>query len=219
MKLSDLANPEYIKAVRDTFEVLSFASTPILAILAWKGLKQIRVTRDVARITARRESFRLATERCEQFASVILPASEAVDQVFEQKKFSQFQKIIVEENDKGISISWKDSRKWLDELSKNGDSVYRLANLLEGFALWFTCGIADENVAFRPCGSSFCGMVKQILPMLVMENKRNKTYSHTLRLYVAWRDKIKIEKNQAKQQELEMERKSLKVENIKPIGA
>ena len=61
--MSDQVSPEYFKAFRDTLEVVNFMATPVLAWLAWKGLKQIKVTRDIAKMQAQRESFRLATER------------------------------------------------------------------------------------------------------------------------------------------------------------
>jgi hypothetical protein len=44
------------------------SATPVLAFLAYKSLKQIKITRDIARMQAQRESFRLATEKSELFA-------------------------------------------------------------------------------------------------------------------------------------------------------
>lgn len=216
--MSDPTTPDYFKVVRDSLEVVSFITAPILAWLAFKALAQIKVARDIARMQAQRESFRLATERCEQFAKEILPLVAEVGKLIEQKKLQDLQKVTVTETPGSISIDWKEGPKWMDELNKSGPAAWKLANQLEGWSMWFTCQIADEGIAFRPCGVSFCVAVRKILPLLVVTNGRDKLFTHTLRLYTTWRDKIEFEKNIAKQQELEKERKTLKVENIKPIG-
>jgi hypothetical protein len=207
---------EYYKALRDTLEVINFGATPVLAFLAYKGLKQIKVTRDIARMQARRESFRLATEKCELFAKEIIPLWSEFEKFATQKKLSE--KVVITEKPESISVEFKGGGKWFEELGKCGNTPWQLANSLEGWAMWFTCKIADEGIAFRPCGVAFCGAVYSLIPLLVNSNQKDKLFTHTLQLYTTWRNRIDLEKNLAKQQQLEKERKTLKVENIKPIG-
>ena len=216
--MSDQVPTDYFKAIRDTLEVINFMATPALVWLAYKGLKQIKVTRDIAKMEAKREAFRQATEQAERFAGEVFKLDEEVQNLIAQKKLVDLVKVKITEDEKSISINWDGAPKWLDEINKSGHTVYDLANKLEGFSMWFTCGIADESIAFRPCGVSFCKIVRRILPLLVFSNRNDKIFTHTLRLYTFWRNKITLENNLAKQQELEKERKSLKVENIKPIG-
>ena len=214
--MSDQVSPEYFKAFRDTLEVVNFMATPVLAWLAYKGLKQIKVTRDIARMQAQRESFRLATEKCEVFAKEIIPLCSEFEKASVQKKLAE--KVTITEKSGSISVEFKSGGKWFEEVSKCGNMPWKLANSLEGWAMWFTCKIADEGIAFRPCGVVFCSAVHSLLPLLVRSNENDKLFMHTLRLYTTWRDRIEIEKNIAKQQQLEEARKTLKVENIRPLG-
>lgn len=214
--MSDQVSPDYFKAVRDTLEVVYFITAPILAWLAFRGLRQIKVTRDIARMQAKRESFRLATERCEQFAKEIIPLLSEFEKIASQRKLSE--KVVIAESPGNISVEFKSGGKWFEEAGKGSDVSWKLSNALEGWAMWFTCKIADEGIAFRPCGFVFCKSAQLLLPLLVHSNQKDKLFTHTLRLYTTWRDRIELEKNIAKQQQLEKERQTLKIENIKPIG-
>jgi hypothetical protein len=209
---------DILKVLRDTLEVVSFASAPVLAWLAFKALNQIQVSKEIARTQASRESFRLATERCKQFADEILPLAEELRQLFLQKKLPEFQKIVVTESPENISIDWKNSPNWMADIDKHRKVTWELANDLEAWSMWFTCRIADENIAYSPCGVSFCNCVRPLLPLLMFTNKNDKWYSHTLELYMRWKNRIDHDKNIAKQQQLEKERMNLKFEIPKPIG-
>jgi hypothetical protein len=221
--MSDILSLENFKAFRDTVEVVSFISSPIVAVFAWRalrqvsvGIKQIEVTRDIAKMHAQRESYRLATERCEQFAKEIIPLSSEFHKYEEQKKLAE--KVVITETPNKISIQFKADGKWFEEIRKCGDTPWKLSNSLESWSMWFTCKIADEGIAFRPCGVAFCSSVHSLLPHLVLANEKEKLFTHTLRLYTTWRNRIELEKNIAKQQALETDRRTLVVENIKPIG-
>src|SRR5436309_3207052 len=90
MNLADVA-----QTVHFYLETLYYAAGVALAFVAWKGLEQLRISRDVARISAKREAFKLAAEQCKYFAETIIHSGEILFSLCESKKvsflFSQYE--------------------------------------------------------------------------------------------------------------------------------
>src|ERR1700735_4599151 len=69
-----------LEYLRLCLEMLYFASGIALALAAFIGLRQLRISKDniaaiteTAKISARREAFRLAAEQCARYYSQIIP--------------------------------------------------------------------------------------------------------------------------------------------------
>src|SRR5690242_154478 len=68
----------WFAATRAILETLCFVSGIVIAIAAVVALGQIRLTKQIAKSNARRESVRFAADLCKYFAEMVVPAWEAI---------------------------------------------------------------------------------------------------------------------------------------------
>jgi hypothetical protein len=60
--------------IRNVLEVLYFCSGIVFVFVAIRGLRQIKVSKQIAVTTAKREAYKLASEQCDMFASRVVPS-------------------------------------------------------------------------------------------------------------------------------------------------
>lgn len=203
---------------KDVAETCAFICTPILAFLAWRGLNQIKVTRGIAKMQATRESFRIATERCDHYASAIVPLMDAFYENKKKDKYTAlFEAKVTEEEEGSIKVESKQLGDIQKEIHNDGGDAIKLLNALEGFSMYFTCGIADEKIAYRSIAPSYCQVVRRLCPYLVPINKIEKVFGHTLKLYTTWRDRMVQEESAEKIREL-AKKASYEIKGIKTIN-
>jgi hypothetical protein len=63
---------------RPIFETLYFLAAVALAAVAYKGLEQLRIAKDTAKMNARREAFKLAADECRNFAIQVVPLADVL---------------------------------------------------------------------------------------------------------------------------------------------
>lgn len=109
--------------------------------------------------------------------------------------------------------------------SKNSNShAVNVLNQLEGFAIFFANGAADEEVAFPVAAIPFCDYVEMFAPCLIAMRSNTLAgftsgkYANTVRLYEIWADRIRVEEIEAQTKDAAKELGSLKREKIKIIG-
>jgi hypothetical protein len=71
----------WLKTAHDIFETLYFAAGIAIAVFACLGLKQIKLgldqlklTKEIAKTNARRESVKFAADQCRYFAETVMPS-------------------------------------------------------------------------------------------------------------------------------------------------
>src|SRR3989339_202313 len=94
-----------METLRSVFELVYFASGPILALLAIWGLKQITITKNNAQMSAKREAFRLSAEQCSKFMETIIPKMNAYDEISKTIKWDWIDKAKVEILDDGFRVN------------------------------------------------------------------------------------------------------------------
>jgi hypothetical protein len=60
-------------SIKSILEAAYFLAGIAIAVAAFKGLKQLDVTREIAKQNALREALKFATERCQYFADGVDP--------------------------------------------------------------------------------------------------------------------------------------------------
>lgn len=126
------------------------------------------------------------------FGSVLLP------QLLEFRKriegsgcpFFEHVKLIREEDSLKIdptSAITADDYKKLDE---HRSEIMRMLNSLEGFAIPFAAGVADDTVGFVECGRGFVAEFEQFFG-LYSRYELKHYYASTQLLYWRWRNRIK----------------------------
>ena len=228
-----LTTPLFFQTLRTILEIIYFISAPILVFLGVKGLRQIKIgseqlrqTKVISNLQARRDAAKLAAQQCEIFSQIITNEFNTWMEYIESKNVPLFLKGAIEEkvttqagsktaSFKLINGKFIDYRQEICEAFPYG---MPLANKLEAFAVYMVKGVADEAVTFAPCSDIFCKAVRSLLPLLLIEHDANGTFDNTLSLYLIWnerRNKLKIllEKNK-----LEEQLKQMTDIKVMPIG-
>lgn len=178
---------------REGIEVAYYLTAPVIAFFAWKALKQIQVgadqvkaIRDTARMAAQREALRISAEQTIDFAETFVPLWNQFDALRHQGKYPILSKAKVEESRPNIQCHFQDLPGMLKEVFSNESLVVTICNRMEGFAMYFACGVADGDKAYRPAASIFCEAARAFLPYLIFANERENQFTYTLSLYGTW---------------------------------
>lgn len=222
----------FYQIARGIAELLSFLSAPILAFFAWKmlgqltigssqvkaALDQINTSKRISHVQAKREAIKIAAEQSVFYAEKILPEMEKFMKLQKGNKYPILSRAEIIENLPDIQCKTDDLPGLIKEIHSNNGLVLKTLNQLEGFAMYFVCGIADSDSAYRPICSTFCSYIKLFLPYLVIANDHYRQFSNVLGLYVAWASRDQAERA-AKEIEKHKEHLSkIKVPEMNPYG-
>lgn len=216
-------NDKYI-LLRDTLELSYFASAIALVAIAAKGLKQINIgleqlklTKAIAEKSAQRDAYRLAHEQCQSFgtviavqvANVIYGAHASGITVYVEPVFAIEDGHIVKHNfDSGVIAA---AVACLDPTVA--------MNMLEGFAMFFVTGLADEEIGYRETALAFCGLAKSLMPAFwYYREQKRAMYKSVVELYEMWGNRLAVEKLEEKRQEVERDLIRVKPRSIRAIG-
>lgn len=207
-------------------ETLIHISPAIVAFASILALGQLWIAKKDIHTRSKREAVCMAAEKCETVAKEILP---------------MYQRFFVPNQDKMKLGTWslrnddfsansmekpEEGRKWVDDLKSNDYFIVSLdfLNRLEGLAMYFANGAADEKVAFSAIGSVFCYWVEQFAPILIQvrEDSISKTtsgpFQNTVDLYKVWAVRMKRSRIQNEIDALSARLSASKSTEIKPIG-
>lgn len=155
-------------------------------IVAYKGLKQIKVAKYNSRTINKREAFKSAAEQCGIFAEKIIPLAKGL---FDEK-LVLLDKFEVSIKDETLSI--KETSELLEkDFDAMQDSKYisDLANSLEVYAVYFITGVAADSIGYISTGKSYCEIAKKIIPAIQFEFEKGN-YQNLLKIFVKWSSRI-----------------------------
>lgn len=215
----------WFATARAILELLYFASGIVIALAAIFALKQIQLTKRIAKTNARRESVRMAADLCKYFAEVVVPASGKVDTEYKTLKLRFLDGIrqersphlvrdgeIVNENFNFNLIG--------EEFPKVAQPVVTHLNYMEAFAIPFVAGVADETIGYQETARTFCYSVARYLPLLSMlrSGKRGGRYESAVRLFETWSKRLAAEDAAPIMNAMAKLAVDAKKERIKPLG-
>ena len=212
------------QTVRNALELLYFLAGIILVYAAMKALRQIRVgleqlklTKDIANVTIKREAFKTAHEQCKMYANEIIPSMHKLrleretspsaltnpwlfnikDGEFESNNFNYA--LIAAEIQKFVNID--------------------ILNSIEAFAMFFVDGIADEQVGYRETARSYCVNVKYLMPAFwFCRVAKCGDFKSTIRLYEIWDARLKVDEMQKEKDRLDHGIRMAATPQILPVG-
>jgi hypothetical protein len=200
-----------------------------------KSLKQqvslaaaaLSVARDDIKIRSQREAVTLAAELCVKISEQIFPRVNKNLEPIKAKGIEIRRWSLTDSSfDDAKYIAQADVRKWLDALVAGGvvGQVIAILNDMEGFAIYFTRGAADEEVAYPVIGAVFCEWVEWFAPHLaaVRTKQFNVTsgpYQNIVELYKVWAARGKRKQLELEANKINLELSGLSVPEVKPIGA
>lgn len=203
--------------VRDILELWSFIASILIAVFAWKALGQITASKEIARTQAKREALRIAAEKTVQFAEEIIPLTSEYNKLKKEGKYPFLTSTQVTESWPHVECKTDNFPGMMQEVFSNNGLVVKILNRMEGFAMFFTCGVADADVAYRPVSSVFCQCAKNFLPYIIICNERERQYTYTLKLYSVWSMRTEKEKSEKIVQEHSKNISKITVPNIEPL--
>jgi hypothetical protein len=189
----------WFATTRAILELLYFASGLVIAVAAVWALSQIRLTKQIAKGNARRESVKLAADLCRYFAeSVVAVWAKANDDYTKSglKCLSvsppQGQPPFVIQD--GEIVGHHFNLKQLAEDSPKFNSAINYLNALEAFAIPFAAGVADEDIGYRETARPFCQGVTVYMPVIFHLRATNAgRFESIVRLYATWSKRLAAE--------------------------
>jgi hypothetical protein len=192
--LGDLATPTN---PTEFWTLVTAVGSLILLFVALRGLRSLKLTRDELKLTrtdmlnrAKRDALQSAMDRAQEWASRIIPENAAIlEQIFQHKVpvfiASPAQVRFNPDNAEEVARA----KQWCAALPEGmyGNSL-RLLNHVEAWAMYFTTGLADHEVAFGPCAPTLCQMVMQDYAILLVTraDPASGKYPNTVTLFTQW---------------------------------
>ncbi len=208
---------------RSIIEIIYYLSAPALVLVAFYGLKQIKIaayqlkeTRETRKIQSKRESFTIAAEQCKYYVEKIIPLLNNLDEIIEEKNLEFFTKseIIIEPEIIKVKAFMENDalNKVIDECI---EEVSTVLNYIEGFSVYFVSGVASDIVGFRTLGNIYVKSVKLLLPALAV---RKEGYINIKSLFMTWNSRIISETLNKDKATIEEKLKKQKTYTIDTIG-
>ncbi|MEK3729683.1 hypothetical protein [Lysinibacillus sp. FSL W8-0953] len=103
---------------------------------------------------------------------------------------------------------------------KKSCGAVTLNNQLEFFSAAMMSGLADEELAFNPLADAFCQFVELNYDVYCESRKdsRETLFTHTIELYIMWKDRIESLHLQKEKQEIEEKMSKIQPKSIKVLG-
>lgn len=199
---------------KEILEILNHITAgPVLAIVAFWGLKQIKVTKDAAELSSKRDAYKIAADQCNIFAEKIIPLSGKFQAEVTDGNIKFFDKfdVNIEPNSIKMILREEISKKDLEKIYSSQNLTF-LLNYIEGFSMYFVSGVADEKVGYNACGRVYCSTVSKLIPILLPKFE-DDLFQNTAKLFLLWYHRN--ERRKLTGQKEEIEKKLNKEQKIK----
>lgn len=203
---------------QQVLELLYYLSGVAIAVAAFWGLRQLTISKRIARENATREAYKLAADNCRYFAREVVPLHGLLAKLIKEKSLQSFEKrhFLLERGE--IKNHNFDLAQLQKELPIMSEELISYLNAMEAFAIFFASGVAAEEIGYRETGTTFCNAVEYFMPALFATRLINVRFESIFKLFEIWRDRQKAEKISTQMKALENDAKHLSRETIKPIG-
>jgi hypothetical protein len=190
-------NSGWFVTLRSILELFYFVSTIVLTGVAFYGLKQLRLTKQIATNNAKRESVKFATERCQYFAETIALARTKAMASYHQQKFTclRDQRFRIERGEL-VDHNFDKQRIALceREVLSASSAFVELLNYMEAFAIPFVAGVADDELGFQETASAFCQFLAEVMIVIAAFRSQGPRFESCVKLYESWAARLEAEK-------------------------
>lgn len=234
--------PSWFTFVRAILEIAYLLSGVVLAGVGIAALYQLKLAKENLLIATdalktakadiqlrvRREAATLAADKCEHFGDHTLPQIQnnlntLAGAGIKLSTWPLENKLFNESSIK----EWEAPNLWISQIiasEKTRNATLSILNFLEGFAVYFAKGAADEEVAYPSIGFAFCNLVETFAPYLIrlrehkIPNTPSGPYLNIVELYSSWSARAKREQLETEAIEIKSKLSSISENKIKPIG-
>ena len=184
-----------INVVRSFLEILYFIAGIGLLFVAIKALEQIRLAKNDIKTRVNREAAKEAAVRISHWMDVIIPSMNKLHSYqnkinFEELKCSmeRFESEELRSKDSNTQSHSQKALVLIMEDSEFRSLTLQVANVVEAFAMYFSTGVADEEMAFMPLSETFCGFVESTFFLYCGTRNQDQLnrWDYTVKLYRVW---------------------------------
>jgi len=185
---------------RAVLELLYYTSGIVIAVIAFIGLRQIRIaskqlnlTREIASANARREAAQLALEQCGYFVEKYVPAFKTCVDRYRAQNLT-FLEARLRPNEPQFVIQGGefknancDTALISREYPRIEIEMLAALNGLEYFAIPFAAGVADEDIGYRETALAFCeGLAFTMAGLYHLRSQNRGKYDSAIKLFEVW---------------------------------
>ena len=208
--------------LRLALELLYFLSGIVVAVGVLLGLRQLGITREIARTNAQREALKFAAERCQYFGETVVALLSRFNEEYKRLRLTFL----------GKQPPWQWKIKNGEIVEHNFDAqliareiptievpIVAYLNALEGFAIPFAAGVADDDLGFKETAMGFCQVVRVFMPAFFHLRRINAArYESTIKLFDIWNKRLAAGPAAQAMKPLEELLRSVERERIRPLG-
>jgi hypothetical protein len=199
-------------------EIIQTFTNVAIAIFAAIGLRQIVITRRIARMNAKRESFKLAGEQTVFYLTKIIPLQDKLADAIEAQNVTYFKAFKVDFTDKKFKATLIGKKEDLDSFKKIISELADVLNGMEAFSMFFTQGVADEKAAFSAIGETFCFQVRKLSPVLVAAKAGQDSYRNLTELFFLWNERLEARKLTLEQEQISKKLNTIGLGKMDTLG-
>jgi hypothetical protein len=177
-----------VNKAKAILELVYYATGPLLALAAFIGLRQLRLAKAAMTLSAKREAYRLTADQLKQYYVEIIPRINMLHRAIEDKKLTNLNTATFSIRKEEIEVHTPKSG--MNDILQVAAEFAEVFNSLEAFAVFFTSGVASEEVAFSSLHSTYCNTVREFLPYVVTVGT-DQAYQHVLKLFLLWNSREK----------------------------
>lgn len=208
------------ESVKSFLENLYFLSGIFITGSLLIGLRQIYLQRKLSSTAAQREAFRIAAERCDYFGREIIGFSIELKKAFKEHDVKLFDKCKVEIKDSKISMTSEGlTQEDADKCNLCSEKMSKLINSIEGFAVFFVTGVADDNVGFLTCGRGYVKLFEELFPIYALADALDNHCKASQALYGRWKSRIEQLELVSQHKEISKKIDPGKLKPMRPFGA
>lgn len=184
-------------AVTGIAAVMALAVTLGVGMVAWYGLRSLRLSRHDMVTRATRESRTLSLARAEQFSQKILgPEHSTIGAELHAANVPPFNQLVANRAPIFEDAAMYDAAKkwWSTVPPQTQNRIRKFMNDLEAWAMYFTQGLADSEIVFKPIAPTYCSIVLQYSPWVIVCRREDNEgyYSNVVKLFQAWRAELDV---------------------------
>lgn len=212
---------DFFDTTKSIVENIYLLSGPVLAIFGALVIVQLRLTKKAIITNSKREAANLAANQIEIYNNQIIPLLNKLYFFTKEKELSDVNVKIGEFNCTYlIKVLGKDEYKKLNkERIIIGIPFLRVVNALEAFSMYFTKGVADEDIAFSAVGRTYCHSIEgMFFDIASCIKEDDSSFQNMIELYQLWNDRLAKQKLTSEKIALMNKLDSINDNKIQPIG-
>jgi hypothetical protein len=208
----------FIENLKTFLEIAYWVSGVLIAVFAYLGLRQLKIAKDSITISSKRDAYKITADKVAAFGDHIIPLLHDLNEKITKKEITFFSEAKVQIDEKEIHIKVPQGEKHVKDLISITTELTYLFNTLEGFAIYFTSGVASEELAFTSIGMAYCGCVTKYLPAIIMASESGKYFRHLMKLFLCWNTRISKMNLLKSEKEIQEQLANINDKSITPIG-